>query len=59
MSDWIKYNWLIIKFLKSTDFKQRKTKQKVFLHERVINKCIIDDVDINQNRKIDIDFIAF
>jgi len=59
MSDLIEYNWLIIKLLKSTDFRQRKTKQKVSLRERVINKCIIDDVDINQNRKIDIDFIAF
>ncbi len=38
---------------------KRKTEQKVSLRERVINKCIIDDVDINQNRKIDIDFIAF
>jgi len=59
MSDWIEYDWLIIKSLKNTDFRQRKTEQKVSLHERVINKCIIDDIDINQNRKIDIDFIAF
>ncbi len=43
----------------NTDFRQRKTEQKVSLHERVINKCIINDVDVNQNRKIDIDFIAF
>ncbi len=59
MSDWIEYNWLIIKSLKNTDFKQRKTKQRVSLRERIINKCIINDVDVNQNRKIDINFIAF
>ncbi len=29
------------------------------LRERIINKLIINDVNVNQNRKIDIDFIAF
>ncbi len=59
MSDWIEYNWLIIKSLKNIDFRQRKIEQRVSLRERIINKCIINDVNVNQNKKIDIDFIAF